>query len=50
VQPAPAPRFSRTPGAIQSPPPKAGEHNDAVLGDWGFTPQQIADLRSAKAI
>src|SRR6185503_17349773 len=31
MQPAPAPRFSRTPGAVRSPPPKAGEHNEAVL-------------------
>src|SRR5690606_15569587 len=27
LQPAPAPRFSRTPGAIQGPPPASGEHN-----------------------
>ena len=35
VQPAPAPRFGRTPGAIQRPPAHAGQHTDEVLADWG---------------
>ncbi len=35
VQPAPAPRFSKTPGAIQGPPPGPGEHSDGVQSDWG---------------
>jgi alpha-methylacyl-CoA racemase len=35
AQPAPAPRFSRTPGAIQGPPPKAGEGGEAILKAWG---------------
>ncbi len=34
TQPAPAPRFSRTPGAIQRPPAHAGQHTDEILGDW----------------
>jgi alpha-methylacyl-CoA racemase len=33
-QPAPAPRFSRTPAGIDSPPAVAGEHTEAVLADW----------------
>jgi alpha-methylacyl-CoA racemase len=33
-QPAPAPRFSRTPAALGSAPAVAGEHSDAVLADW----------------
>ncbi|SEQ59434.1 CaiB/BaiF CoA transferase family protein [Thalassovita taeanensis] len=37
VQPAPAPRFSRTPGSIGRRPPNAGEHNDEVMSDWGVT-------------
>ena len=35
VQPAPAPRFSATPGAVQGPPPGIGAHTDDVLADWG---------------
>jgi alpha-methylacyl-CoA racemase len=48
-QPAPAPRFSRTPGAIQGPPAWPGQHTDAVLGDWGFAPAAVAKLRDAGA-
>ncbi len=36
VQPAPTPRFSRTPGAINKPPPMAGEHTLEVLKEWGL--------------
>lgn len=36
VQPAPAPRFSRTPGAIRRKPPKRGEGGDQALADWGI--------------
>ena len=35
VQPAPAPRFSRTPGSLGAPPPQPGEHTRAALADWG---------------
>lgn len=35
VQPAPAPRFSRTPAAIQGPAAEPGADTDAVLADWG---------------
>ncbi|MBY8856905.1 CoA transferase [Nocardia sp. CA2R105] len=50
VQPAPAPRFSRTPGAVQRPPARPGEHTDEVLGDWGFSPERLSALRVAGAI
>jgi alpha-methylacyl-CoA racemase len=35
VQPAPAPRFSRTVAEIVRPPAHAGEHTRSVLSDWG---------------
>src|SRR4051812_48264516 len=35
VQPAPAPRFSRTPAALDRPPPRPGEHSREALTDWG---------------
>jgi alpha-methylacyl-CoA racemase len=50
VQPAPAPRFSRTPGAIERPPAHAGQHTDDVLADLGYDDARIAELRSAGAI
>lgn len=33
TQPAPAPRFSRTPGDLRRGPPKAGEHQ-SVIDEW----------------
>jgi alpha-methylacyl-CoA racemase len=50
VQPAPAPRFSRTPGAIQRPPAHPGQHTDEALADWGFSAAEIARLHEERAI
>ena len=50
VQPAPAPRFSRTAPAIQRPPARRGEHTGEALADWGFSAGEIAALRAAGAI
>lgn len=36
TQPAPAPRFSRTPAAIQGAPAAAGENGEAALAEWGI--------------
>ncbi len=36
VQPAPAPRFSKTPAAIQGKPCGVGEHREDILRDWGL--------------
>ncbi len=50
-QPAPAPRFSRTPGAIQRPPSHEGQHTDEVLAEWlGAAPERIAELRRSGAV
>jgi alpha-methylacyl-CoA racemase len=49
-QPAPAPRFGRTPGAIDRPPPHFGQHTDDTLADWGFTAGEREKLRQAGAI
>jgi len=35
VQPAPAPRFSRTPGALTTPPPAIGAGTRSALEAWG---------------
>ncbi|MDP1736699.1 MAG: CaiB/BaiF CoA-transferase family protein [Caulobacter sp.] len=50
VQPAPAPRFSATPGEIQGPPPKIGAHNDEALGQWGFSGAEIEALKASGAL
>lgn len=40
-QPAPAPRFSRTPAQIDAPPPVPGEHTMEALADWGVPEERI---------
>jgi alpha-methylacyl-CoA racemase len=50
VQPAPAPRFSETPGAIQGPAPAVGAHDREALGDWGFSGDQIEALKASGAL
>jgi alpha-methylacyl-CoA racemase len=45
-QPAPAPRFSRTPGAVRHEPPQRGEGGLQALRDWGFAAQDIDGLKA----
>lgn len=49
-QPAPAPRFSATPGQVRSRPPLPGEHTVEVLSAAGFSAAEMAGLRAAEAI
>ncbi|HZE39240.1 MAG TPA: CaiB/BaiF CoA-transferase family protein [Stackebrandtia sp.] len=49
-QPNVTPRLSRTPGAIDSPPPHAGQHTTEALRDWGFDDNEIDSLRSDGAV
>jgi len=50
MQPAPAPRFSRTQPVLPGPAARPGEHTDDALADWGFSANDLAKLREAKAI
>jgi alpha-methylacyl-CoA racemase len=51
VQPAPAPRFSATPGEVQRPPAHAGQHTSEILGDWlGLDDDEAAKLKASGAI
>jgi alpha-methylacyl-CoA racemase len=50
TQPAPAPRFSRTPGEITGPTPRAGQDTDEALADWGFSADEVAKLRDGGAV
>lgn len=44
IQSAPAPRFSRTPGAIRCPPSAPGEHTREALADWGLAAGEVERL------
>jgi alpha-methylacyl-CoA racemase len=50
IQPGPAPRFSRTPSAIQRPPARPGEHTEEALRDWGFSASDLEHLEGCGAI
>ena len=50
VQPAPSPRFSRTPGEVSRPPSAPGADTDEALTDWGLAEAEIAKLRAAGAV
>lgn len=45
-QPSPAPRFSRSPGAIRRAPPERGEGGREALTDWGFSSAEIGNFKS----
>jgi alpha-methylacyl-CoA racemase len=48
TQPAPAPRFSRTPGTLRTPPPaRDGEDGIAGLARWGLDAAEVERLRTA---
>ena len=49
THPAPAPRFSRTPGAAGSIP-QVGQHTVDVLAELGYSPAQVAALREGGTI
>lgn len=51
MQPAPAPRFSRTPAAVpKGPAPVPGAHSDAILLDRGISKEWVEQLKAAGAI
>ncbi|MDP1902115.1 MAG: CaiB/BaiF CoA-transferase family protein [Rubrivivax sp.] len=47
VQPAPAPRFDRTPAGAPRPAPELGEHTASVLREVGYSAEEIAALQAA---
>jgi alpha-methylacyl-CoA racemase len=49
-QPAPAPRFSRTPSEVRGGPHEAGADTKDALRDWGLAESEIGAAARAKAI
>ena len=49
-QPGPAPRFSRTPGAVRGAPRLPGEDTRAALAAWGFPAADIEALLADGAV
>ena len=46
AQPAPAPRFSRTAPELRRAPPERGEGGGEALRAWGFSAEEIRELRT----
>lgn len=50
VQPAPAPRFGRTPAGMPSAPEPPGASTRGALADWGIAPERIEALERSGVI
>jgi len=50
LQPAPAPRFSRTAPVIGSAPAFAGQHSREILDDWGISKDRAVELLESGAV
>jgi len=50
TQPAPAPRFSRTQGTIQSSAALIGENTNEILNSWGFSDDKVDNLKKEGVI
>jgi alpha-methylacyl-CoA racemase len=48
--PSPAPRFSRTPSELRTPPPSPGRDSRQALADWGVLPDHIDALETTGAM
>ncbi|MHB1502741.1 MAG: CaiB/BaiF CoA transferase family protein [Acidimicrobiales bacterium] len=50
TQPAPAPRFSRTPSTVTRPPCAPGQGADEALAAWGVGKGRISSLRESRVV
>jgi alpha-methylacyl-CoA racemase len=50
LQPAPAPRFSRTPTSVERPPCRPGQHTREVLREANVSYDEILELESSGAV
>ena len=49
-QPGPAPRFSRTPGAVRGAGRRPGADTHEVLTAWGFSAAEVEQLLASGAV
>jgi crotonobetainyl-CoA:carnitine CoA-transferase CaiB-like acyl-CoA transferase len=43
-------KFSKTPARIDAPPPRLSEHTEAILGNLGYTAEEMEALREKRVI
>ncbi|WP_148573835.1 CaiB/BaiF CoA transferase family protein [Nocardioides caldifontis] len=49
-QPAPSPRFSRTPAEVGAPPRRPGSDTRTALADWGVAAERVEELLGAGVV
>lgn len=49
-QPAPAPRFSRTPGEVRCSAAAIGEHSQDIMREFGFSEEEISNRHASGAV
>jgi crotonobetainyl-CoA:carnitine CoA-transferase CaiB-like acyl-CoA transferase len=43
-------KLSATPGAVRRPAPLLGQHTDEILTELGYTPDEVAEFRTARVV
>ena len=43
-------RLSKSPGGIRGSAPQVGEHTEEILGELGFSPDEVAELKRAEVV
>ncbi len=43
-------KLSETPGAVETPPPRLGEHTAEILSSLGFTGDEIETMRASGTV
>jgi formyl-CoA transferase len=43
-------RFDRTKASLRHVPPKFAQHTDEILGEFGYSAKEIADLKAAGVV